>query len=53
MPYTRKAFQRRYHVRWSDRWNTAHARAQAKARSDRELTNGQGKLCAALGIDKR
>jgi DNA-3-methyladenine glycosylase len=24
-----------------------------KARSDRELTNGPGKLCAALGIDKR
>ncbi len=24
-----------------------------KARSDRELTNGPGKLCAALGIDRR
>jgi DNA-3-methyladenine glycosylase len=24
-----------------------------KARSDRDLTNGPGKLCAALGIDKR
>jgi len=24
-----------------------------KARSDRELTNGPGKLCAALGVDRR
>jgi DNA-3-methyladenine glycosylase len=24
-----------------------------KARTDRELTNGPGKLCAALGIDRR
>ena len=28
-------------------------RRRPKARSDRELTNGPGKLCAALGIDKR
>ena len=28
-------------------------RRRPKARSDRELTNGPGKLCAALGIDRR
>lgn len=28
-------------------------RRRVKARSDRELTNGPGKLCAALGIDSR
>ena len=28
-------------------------RRRRKARSDRELTNGPGKLCAALGIDRR
>ncbi|HUQ20287.1 MAG TPA: DNA-3-methyladenine glycosylase [Gemmatimonadaceae bacterium] len=27
-------------------------RRRAKARNDRELTNGPGKLCAALGIDR-
>ena len=28
-------------------------RRRPQARSDRELTNGPGKLCAALGIDRR
>ena len=28
-------------------------RRRPRARTDRELTNGPGKLCAALGIDKR
>lgn len=28
-------------------------RRRPKARSDRELTNGPGKLCAALGVDRR
>jgi DNA-3-methyladenine glycosylase len=28
-------------------------RRRPKARNDRELTNGPGKLCAALGIDRR
>ena len=28
-------------------------RRRPKARSDRDLTNGPGKLCAALGIDRR
>jgi DNA-3-methyladenine glycosylase len=28
-------------------------RRRARARSDRDLTNGPGKLCAALGIDGR
>lgn len=28
-------------------------RRRPKARSDRDLTNGPGKLCAALGIDRQ
>lgn len=28
-------------------------RRRQKARSDRDLTNGPGKLCGALGIDRR
>jgi DNA-3-methyladenine glycosylase len=28
-------------------------RRRPQARSDRDLTNGPGKLCAALGIDRR
>jgi DNA-3-methyladenine glycosylase len=35
------------------RWGGGARGARAPARRDRELTNGPGKLCAALGIDRR